>query len=218
MNTDYIPRPDAAFATWAQNLYDTIAAHYGAWQIPAPADIEAPLLAFDAAWQKYLNPNHGKIDTLEKDQTRKALVEAIRAYYNTSLRFNKLVTGADRETMGLPIYDNTRTPAAAPTTIPVADKIDLNTLRQITIHFRDHGSANKAKPKGVHGCEIRWALRNAPPAQIDDLTASSFDTNSPFTLGFDESQRGQTLYFCLRWEGVTGLKGPYGEIYSAIVP
>ncbi|MDR0717551.1 MAG: hypothetical protein LBF50_09055 [Azoarcus sp.] len=45
-----------------------------------------------------------------------------------------------------------------------------------------------------------------------------FDTNRPATLAFDESQRGKMLYFCLRWEGNTGLKGPYGEIYNTIVP
>jgi hypothetical protein len=70
----------------------------------------------------------------------------------------------------------------------------------------------------VHGCEIRWGLLDAPPAHVDDLPHSDFDTHSPITLVFDESQRGKPLYFCLRWEGNTGLKGPYGEIGSAIVP
>jgi hypothetical protein len=120
--------------------------------------------------------------------------------------------------MGFTIPDHTRTPAPPPTTFPVADRIDTATLRQLTIHFRDNGSNHKAKPKGVHGCEIRWSLLEAPPVSVEDLAHSGFDTNSPFTLPFDESQRGKTLYFCLRWEGNTGLKGPYGEIYNAIVP
>jgi hypothetical protein len=47
---------------------------------------------------------------------------------------------------------------------------------------------------------------------------SDFNTASPFTLKFDESQRGLRLYFCLRWETSTNLKGPDGEIYSAIIP
>jgi hypothetical protein len=100
----------------------------------------------------------------------------------------------------------------------VADKIDTGTLRQITLHFRDNGSRHKAKPQGVHGCEIRWGLLDTPPAHVNDLTRSDFDTNSPATLNFDESERGKTLYFCLRWEGNTGLKGPYGGIERAIVP
>ncbi|MDR1326304.1 MAG: hypothetical protein LBK00_09750 [Treponema sp.] len=47
---------------------------------------------------------------------------------------------------------------------------------------------------------------------------SEFDTANPFTLKFDENQRGKQVYFCLRWESSTSLKGPFGEIYSAIIP
>jgi hypothetical protein len=47
---------------------------------------------------------------------------------------------------------------------------------------------------------------------------SDFDTATPLTLTFGESQRGQRLYFCLRWESTTNLKGPFGEIYSAVIP
>jgi hypothetical protein len=53
---------------------------------------------------------------------------------------------------------------------------------------------------------------------VDELLKSDFDTASPFTLKFDESDRGKRLYFCLRWESNTNLKGPYGEIYSAVIP
>jgi hypothetical protein len=35
---------------------------------------------------------------------------------------------------------------------------------------------------------------------------------------FDESQRGEKVFFCLRWENAKGAKGPWGEIYSAIIP
>ena len=47
---------------------------------------------------------------------------------------------------------------------------------------------------------------------------SEFDTASPFTLNFQGHERGKTVYFCLRWENTVGEKGPWGEIYSAIVP
>ena len=47
-----------------------------------------------------------------------------------------------------------------------------------------------------------------PPASIEALTHSDFDTASPFTLTFDESDRGKRVYFCLRWESNTNLKGP----------
>jgi hypothetical protein len=55
---------------------------------------------------------------------------------------------------------------------------------------------------------------NGPEALIH----SEFDTASPFTLNFQGHERGKTVYFCLRWENTVGEKGPWGEIYSAIVP
>ena len=39
-----------------------------------------------------------------------------------------------------------------------------------------------------------------------------------FTLKFDEADCGKRGCFCLRWESNTNLKGPWGEIYSAIIP
>jgi hypothetical protein len=46
----------------------------------------------------------------------------------------------------------------------------------------------------------------------------AFDTRSPYTFRFEENQRGQTVFFCLRWENTTGQKGPWSEIVSAIIP
>jgi hypothetical protein len=66
--------------------------------------------------------------------------------------------------------------------------------------------------------ETRWAILDHPPASVTELVNSDFDTATPFTLVFDESQRGQRLYFCLRWESTTGEKGPDGEIYSVVIP
>jgi hypothetical protein len=59
---------------------------------------------------------------------------------------------------------------------------------------------------------------DTPPTGVAALVNSSFDTRTPFTLEFDDAERGHTVYFCLRWENTRGEKGPWGEIVSAIVP
>jgi hypothetical protein len=91
-------------------------------------------------------------------------------------------------------------------------------IRVLKIHFSDATSDRRGKPPGVHGAEIRRAILPAPPQSISDLTEPAFDTQSPFKIDFDESQRGKTVYFCLRWENMRGEKGPWSEIVSAIVP
>jgi hypothetical protein len=128
------------------------------------------------------------------------------------------MTDLNREALGCHVPDKNPTPVPPPSTIPEAE-IDSSVIRQLTVHFRDNGSDRRGKPAGVHGVEIRWDIRVAPPASVEDLKNSVFDTKSPYTFTFEENQRGQTVYFCLRWEGTTGeKKGPWGEVYSGIVP
>jgi hypothetical protein len=94
----------------------------------------------------------------------------------------------------------------------------LSFNHNVTDADRDNGSSSKAKPAGVHGVEIRWMFLEHPPVSVNELANSAFDTGTPFTLNFDESDRGKTVYFCLRWENSKGEKGPWGEIVSAIIP
>jgi hypothetical protein len=216
---DYIPGPDLQFHEWANNFYNYALLHFTPWQAPSPqTSIGALIATFNEAFIAAQDPNHGKVDTHKKDEARAALERACRQYYSAWINGNPQVPNSDRDGLRVPIHDGTRTPSTPPTTIPQADKIDTSILRQVTVHFRDAGSDHRAKPDGVHGCEVRWNILASPPTHVDDLTHSTFDTRTPVTLSFDESQRGKWLYFCLRWEGPTGLKGPDGEIYSVVVP
>ena len=90
-------------------------------------------------------------------------------------------------------------------------------IRRLTIHFRDSESTSAAKPKGVHGAEIKWLIADEKP-HVEDLQNSSFDTRTPYTLEFSDAQRGKTVWLSLRWENTRGEKGPWCEMISAIVP
>jgi hypothetical protein len=128
------------------------------------------------------------------------------------------VTDEDRDKMGIPNYKDGRTPVPAPETSPLL-LIDTGTRRRIIVHYRDEKSGRRGKPKGVHGIEVRWAILDRPPAHEDELIHSSFDTKSPLTLEFDESDRGKHVYLCGRWEiEREGIKGPSGAIEDAIIP
>jgi hypothetical protein len=155
---------------------------------------------------------------LAKTEARKIAESKIRTALKSYVTYNPAVTDEDRRSMDLPIHKTTRTPAPVATTYPDFD-VDSGTIRRLTIHFYDQGGKHsKAKPAGQHGAEIRWAMLDSPPTKIDDLLRSAFDTHTPFTLEFDEDQRGKTVYFCLCWENTRGEKGPWSEIISAIVP
>jgi hypothetical protein len=219
MSTDYIPRSDGAFLEWAKTLITYAAAHLTTFNIPQTAftPIQTLLTAYETAFEAVQNPNRGKVDVLNKDESRDALKAAQRTFVKAYLAFNPAVMDADKESMGLPLRDNTRTPTPPPSTIPEAE-IDSSIIRQLTIRFKDNGSEKRGKPTGVHGVEIVWDMTETAPATMDEFKNSAFDTASPYTFTFDESQRGKKVFFCLRRENARGEKGPWSEIYNAIIP
>jgi hypothetical protein len=120
--------------------------------------------------------------------------------------------------MGIALPNPSRTPAPVATTFPDSD-VDSGTLRRLIINFYDAGKKkSKAKPAGQHGAEICWAISDVPVIDISELNHSVFDTHTPLTLEFQGHERGQTVYFALRWENTRGEKGPWSAIQSAIIP
>jgi hypothetical protein len=176
--------------------------------------------AFETAFTDWKDPaERTQTKTIKLAEAEEAFKAAYRKLYTGFLRESPLVTDDDLNSMGLPRRSSGRTPAPVPQDYPDAD-VDTSHLRRVTIHFyEDTGAHRKAKPAGVHGAEIRWQVFDTQQeVHLDELINSSFDTNSPLTLEFNDRQRGKVLYFALRWENTRGEKGPFGPILNAIIP
>jgi hypothetical protein len=219
MANDYIPQSDGAFLEWAKTLVAYANPKLANFNIPAGTftPIQTQLTAYETAFEAAQNPNRGKVDVLNKNEARDTLKTSIRSFVKAYLAYNPAVSDADKENMGLPLHDGTRTPVPAPTTIPEVE-LDSSVIRQIAVHFKDTGSEKRGKPVHVHGIELRWALLDNAPASVEDMKNSAFDTATPYTFTFDETDRGKALYICPRWENNKGDKGPWGEIVKAIIP
>ncbi|MDR3238103.1 MAG: hypothetical protein LBT84_06340, partial [Spirochaetia bacterium] len=172
---------------------------------------------YQAAYTAYLAPNHGKLDTRNKNDARAALKSALREFVKAYLLYNPALSNADRELIGLHVHSTKPTPTPAPSTFPEYD-IDTSILNRLSVHIWNVRNKRKGKPDGVHGAEIAWEVRTTPPSKAEDLANSAFTTRTPYTLEFTGDQRGQVVYFCLRWENNKGQKGPWGEIVSAVIP
>jgi hypothetical protein len=175
--------------------------------------------AFVAALDNWRNPSErtpAKITTLLSAEIE--FRASYRLLYNGYLRKNPLVTDTDLVEMGLPKHPSGgKTPPQPPSTL-IEASADTSKLGIIGINYRDMNEKGTAKPKGVHGAEIVYAILDAPPSDWSQLTNSIFDTKTPAQLVFTGEQRGKTVYFALRWENTRGDKGPWSTIYSAIIP
>jgi hypothetical protein len=220
MSTDFIPKADRTFLVWLKTLLAYLQTKIAVWGVPSAefAAMQTMTTTFENALNVAENPSTHTVVTVQaKNDARKAVEDKTRVVVKGYVTYNPAVTNADRDAMGLPIHKTSRTPAPVPVTVPEAEVV-LPSPAVVEIHFRDAESEHKAKPTGVHGAEIAWAILDTPPADWKQLTRSSFDTHTPLRLTFEGADRGKTLYYALRWENTRGEKGPWSEIQSAIIP
>jgi len=216
-----IPSKDAEFNVWQGIISKAVSDNRRVWQLDEnwlDTLFEPARLAWSNAWAAYENPStRTPLITATKKSTR-ATYEKLLSTLVGGLRTNTRLTDEDRLAAGIPLHDTKPTPVPVPTTYPVAT-IDTSMLRRLIVNFRDGSSTTttSAKPRGIHGVEIRWAVSEEKPL-VSALTNSAFDTRTPYTLEFDDAQRGKTVWICLRWENTRGEKGPWGEVISAIIP
>src|SRR5690606_4546779 len=127
------------------------------------------------------------------------------------------VSNSDRERMGLTVKSGGRTPFPRPTTYPVGI-IDFSARMQHTIHYTDEASPrSRAKPAGVHGCEIWMKVGGSAPVEASELTYLTTDTHTPYIATFDGADAGKTVYYWLRWVNTRSEHGPWGSAISAMV-
>jgi hypothetical protein len=222
---DYIPSNDADFDNWFKNLCQYVNQQCtGAsprWtHIPAAArtELNDQYAAWYTAYAKTKVPCT-KEDRDEKNRVLAVSKKKIRAFVNACLRYHPDVTNDDKERMGLHLNKPRRPVIPPPATVPELSPT-AGPPRQVIIPYRDKGAEHRGKPADVHGIEIRWAFMDHPPTAIEkELFNSAFDTRSPHTLVFEESDRGKRIYLAGRWElEREGVKGNFGDIVSTIVP
>jgi hypothetical protein len=184
------------------------------------SDVFNPLLAaFKAAYEAWQNTATRSPDkAVALADAEAAFKPVYREFYTGFFKSSPLVTDVDLLEMGFPIrHTGGNKPAPTPLSLPEVF-ISLPAPAVIELAFRDSDSNRRAKPPGVHGLEIAYALLPQPPADWSALTHSDFDTQTPFRITFTGDDRGKTVYFATRWENTRGEKGPWTDIQSAIVP
>lgn len=217
---DYIPQNDADTNVWQGNLVEIIEPNLTAWGILAEdfATLKSKKTVWDTTYAKASNKqNRTAADVLAKDEAANDYKKTIRSFVAQWLASNNKVTDVDRTRMGLTVKTGTRTAAPVPASSPVGS-IDFSVRLQHTINFSDEASPrSKAKPTGVHGCEIYMKVDGEAPKDASELTYVATDTATPYVLKFDGAKAGKTVYYWLRWVNTRGETGPWSIAVSAMV-
>jgi hypothetical protein len=56
------------------------------------------------------------------------------------------------------------------------------------------------------------------PQNRDELNNHTMASRIPYSLLFDETERGKTVYGALLWQNERGIIGQWSEIKSAVIP
>ncbi|MDR2359444.1 MAG: hypothetical protein LBD87_06580 [Prevotellaceae bacterium] len=218
IRSDYIPRKSAELVAWSANFTAEITANAGAWDIP-PGEVDA-LESANAAFATL----HGLVDSpaktsiivAEKNAARATLVKKIRELAGFRLR-NPVITGAQRIALGLHVRTTTYATIPAPKSRPELS-LHVVDFRRLKVLFHDKDSDSRAKPYGINGAVIAYAVSGVPPAGVHALTHSVLATRTPHFLEFTEEERGKTIYVAICWQNLKGKRGPWSEIESALIP
>ncbi|HEY4786900.1 MAG TPA: hypothetical protein VIH57_12670, partial [Bacteroidales bacterium] len=155
-------------------------------------------------------------DVREKDDARKIYEKELRKFIAQWLGSNSEVTDTDRERMNIRVKLGTRAPVPVPLSSPNG-WVDFSVREQHIIHIIDDVTMGKAKPHGVHGCEIWMKPGGEPPKADSDFSYQGISTKSLHTVIFSGYDVGKTIYYRLRWINKRGKPGPWSNTFSAVV-
>jgi hypothetical protein len=213
--------PDTAFEIGKNKLKQFIIAKLTELSMNASwwSGTVLPAIArWDAAYAAWQDPDtRTKLITAEKNAARKAL-EPLLSKAIESLRSDPEVSDTDER--NLDIYKEPHSSAPLPATDEQVeiDEVELNTSRRVIGKYRSKGSTTRGKPHGVASMELRHAIRDDDPEEIEDLTEVDISTRSPFLLEFKESERTKKVYMVGRWIMYNGKTGPWGDVVWSVIP
>jgi hypothetical protein len=217
---DYVPGNDREFSVWSKTLLDYAQANYAAWGVSAPNQaLVASVSDFEVRLQKMDDPNRGKIDVIHKNEARKAAEKGMRNYVQGFLARNPSVTAADKEAMGLPVYDTIPTPVGDPVGLVTATVKYVNVgALELSIN---HVEGSPYDQRANYGVKIRYGVFSGdvlPVEEVSRLTESRFSRRKRELFTFDRKDSGKTACFCLRYENSKGKSGQWGPVVSAVIP
>ena len=218
--SSYVPEGDAEFNLWQGSLITLVQANATAWGISA-ADLAA-IIVLQTGWNTTFGKasnkqNRTPADVQAKDDARKLFEPALRKFVAQWLANNAKVANSERQRMGLTVKTGTRTANPVPDTCPVA-VIDFSARLRHSIAFADESTpASRAKPDGVHGCEVWMKLGGDAPQSHTECTYLATDTASPYVATFDGQDSGKTAWYMLRWVNTRGERGPWSQTFKALV-
>jgi hypothetical protein len=234
-NANWLPGSRAGQFEMAVNWGNILDTKATPWGIPtAQADaLEALIIAAQAALNATQGAGRGPVATQNCKTAFADLVEKMR-FIKERYFFVPPLTDTDVISLGLKLKDTTNTPTPTPGNQATAEHRPLRDhLLELVMNII--GDLESDATSSDYGYRVYWGIMPAGgaavetatgtkrelmtvPAGGEELPFSRFTRKKKEVFDFLESDRGKTVYFCIRLENAKGHPGPWGPLFSTVIP
>jgi hypothetical protein len=203
-------------AKWTTWLSDAAKRTAFGWDTTECGRVVSRIGEFTEALEAY-QADDSSVNLLAKNEARKAAAAAIRAFANSSVRFNIKMLDTDRLVLGIRPRDATPSSTGVPT-IHVGFTLAIQAVYELQIRFWVLETGKKAVPKNMNGVVVYRKVSDTPITDQEELTKTALLTAHIETLHFEPHERGKMVYVACRWESRTGEEGEWSPIQSFMIP
>jgi hypothetical protein len=219
----------------AQKWGITLSQYATIWGVPASevTELGALTTAADAALTAALTEERTTFITAKCKAAFDALVEKMR-FIKSRYFLSPPLTDADFTLLDLKPKDTTHTPVPPPSGQAEAD-ITRPGVHLLELHAHPTSETLADVSKGDYGFRIYYGIMPQGGASVevatspkrelmqvpisgDELPHSRFTRRKKERFDFDQADSGKMAYFCIRFENSKGESGPWGPMFSSIIP
>jgi hypothetical protein len=232
---DWLPRRREAQINLSKNWQTILSSKATAWNVPT-ADVTAlKTLTTTAETALALAQSSARtvVATAQAKTAFVVLAEKMRFLKNRYFVSPPLVD-ADFISLALKPHDTKPTPIPPPVTQAEAD-ITYPAVHMLELHLRPIADSVPDPHHSDYGFRVYFGILPPggasieaatspkrelmkPPVSGDELPHSHFTRRKRERLDFSQEESGKTNYFCIRYENAKGEPGPWGPIFSAVIP
>ncbi len=210
-STDYIPREDANFRTWAEHFASHLSATPELFMLtPAQAaSIQSVVDDFVTALAVATDEaTRTKPSIAAKDDAR-AVAETLCRQYAILIKDNTGIDDDDKIMIGVRPINPNREAIECPQTSPLISILG-NTPGSQTLRFADTTTPDsKAKPFGASELQLFRGMGEEETAPLSDCRFYGKFTRNPIGVEFQETDDGKMATYYARWCSVRGEVGPW---------
>jgi hypothetical protein len=219
----------------AKNWLAVLATQASAWNVPSTevSELQTLTAAADAALAAAQSSERTAVVTANCKAAFDALIAKMR-FIKSRYFLSPPLTDADTISLELKPKDTTHTPVPPPTAQAEAD-ITRPGVHLLELHLRavsgsppdphrsDYGYRiyYGVLPPGGASVEVATGTRREllrVPVSGEELPHSKFTRRKKELFDFAQEDSGKTVYFCIRYENSKGESGPWGPLFSSVIP